>query len=172
MSQKIPLSHPEVSHHLVSFLPFSPPSCYRNYYTCHVLTFYPFVSDNFLKPLSKASFSFVLFCLFVFCVLYVFCSLFFLLLLLLLLCIFGCGLRACVFFCACVLCARVFSPAASVDYGSFADRCSTWLELLRLKANTIRRGSVKTSRRTQSLAHSGDHTHKYRTQFHEQSRTC
>ncbi|PWA14198.1 hypothetical protein CCH79_00012269 [Gambusia affinis] len=34
--------------------------------------------------------------------------------------------------------------AASVDYGSFADRCSTWLELLRLKANTIRRGSVKT----------------------------
>ncbi|CAI5664344.1 unnamed protein product [Oreochromis niloticus] len=34
------------------------------------------------------------------------------------------------------------------------DRCSTWLELLRLKAHTIRRGSVKTSRRTQSLAHS------------------
>ncbi|CAI5664333.1 C2 domain-containing protein 5 isoform X17 [Oreochromis niloticus] len=34
--------------------------------------------------------------------------------------------------------------AASVDYGSFADRCSTWLELLRLKAHTIRRGSVKT----------------------------
>ncbi|XP_043980576.1 C2 domain-containing protein 5 isoform X1 [Gambusia affinis] len=48
----------------------------------------------------------------------------------------------------------VSSRAASVDYGSFADRCSTWLELLRLKANTIRRGSVKTSRRTQSLAHS------------------
>uniref|UniRef100_A0AAQ6AHW4 C2 domain-containing protein 5 n=1 Tax=Amphiprion ocellaris TaxID=80972 RepID=A0AAQ6AHW4_AMPOC len=58
--------------------------------------------------------------------------------------------------CACVcLCVCVFSPAASVDYGSFADRCSTWLELLRLKAHTIRRGSVKTSRRTQSLAHSG-----------------
>uniref|UniRef100_A0A671VPA6 C2 domain-containing protein 5 n=1 Tax=Sparus aurata TaxID=8175 RepID=A0A671VPA6_SPAAU len=34
--------------------------------------------------------------------------------------------------------------SASVDYGSFADRCSTWLELLRLKAHTIRRGSVKT----------------------------
>ncbi|XP_047241689.1 C2 domain-containing protein 5 isoform X13 [Girardinichthys multiradiatus] len=48
----------------------------------------------------------------------------------------------------------VSSRAASVDYGSFADRCSTWLELLRLKAHTIRRGSVKTSRRTQSLAHS------------------
>uniref|UniRef100_A0A665VI55 C2 domain-containing protein 5 n=1 Tax=Echeneis naucrates TaxID=173247 RepID=A0A665VI55_ECHNA len=46
------------------------------------------------------------------------------------------------------------SGTASVDYGSFADRCSTWLELLRLKAHTIRRGSVKTSRRTQSLAHS------------------
>ncbi|XP_068507221.1 C2 domain-containing protein 5 isoform X9 [Syngnathus scovelli] len=38
----------------------------------------------------------------------------------------------------------VSSRAASVDYGSFADRCSTWLELLRLKAHTIRRGSVKT----------------------------
>ncbi|XP_041693518.1 C2 domain-containing protein 5 isoform X12 [Coregonus clupeaformis] len=36
------------------------------------------------------------------------------------------------------------SRASSVDYGSFADRCSTWLELLRLKAHTIRRGSVKT----------------------------
>ncbi|XP_071004791.1 C2 domain-containing protein 5-like isoform X12 [Oncorhynchus clarkii lewisi] len=46
------------------------------------------------------------------------------------------------------------SRAPSVDYGSFADRCSTWLELLRLKAHTIRRGSVKTSRRTQLLAHS------------------
>uniref|UniRef100_A0A665VI24 C2 domain-containing protein 5 n=1 Tax=Echeneis naucrates TaxID=173247 RepID=A0A665VI24_ECHNA len=45
-------------------------------------------------------------------------------------------------------------PTASVDYGSFADRCSTWLELLRLKAHTIRRGSVKTSRRTQSLGRS------------------
>uniref|UniRef100_A0A1A8U9D8 C2 domain-containing protein 5 n=1 Tax=Nothobranchius furzeri TaxID=105023 RepID=A0A1A8U9D8_NOTFU len=57
----------------------------------------------------------------------------------------------------------VSTRAVSVDYGSFADRCSTWLELLRLKAHTIRRGSVKTSRRTQSLAHSGDQTHKYRT---------
>ncbi|XP_067091547.1 C2 domain-containing protein 5 isoform X2 [Osmerus mordax] len=37
---------------------------------------------------------------------------------------------------------------------SSRDRCSTWLELLRLKAHTIRRGSVKTSRRTLSLAHS------------------
>ncbi|XP_077425764.1 C2 domain-containing protein 5 isoform X16 [Vanacampus margaritifer] len=40
--------------------------------------------------------------------------------------------------------AAVSPRAASVDYGSFADRCSTWLELLRLKAHTIRRGSVKT----------------------------
>ncbi|CAL9695355.1 unnamed protein product [Knipowitschia caucasica] len=38
----------------------------------------------------------------------------------------------------------ISSRAASVDYGSFADRCSTWIELLRLKAHTIRRGSVKT----------------------------
>ncbi|XP_071783358.2 C2 domain-containing protein 5 isoform X1 [Centroberyx gerrardi] len=50
--------------------------------------------------------------------------------------------------------ANISSRAPSVDYGSFADRCSTWLELLRLKAHTIRRGSVKTSRRTRSLAHS------------------
>ncbi|XP_053282754.1 C2 domain-containing protein 5 isoform X1 [Pleuronectes platessa] len=49
---------------------------------------------------------------------------------------------------------NVSPRAASVDYGSFADRCSTWLELIRLKAHTIRRGSIKTSRRTQSLAHS------------------
>nr|XP_033490718.1 C2 domain-containing protein 5 isoform X19 [Epinephelus lanceolatus] len=82
------------------------------------------------------------------------CLFFLLLTLLLRLCMFGCGLRVCVFVCVCVcVCVCVFSPAASVDYGSFADRCSTWLELLRLKAHTIRRGSVKTSRRTQSLAH-------------------
>lgn len=68
----------------------------------------------------------------------------------------GCVLGLCVFLRVCV-----FSPAASIDYGSFADRCSTWLELLRLKAHTIRRGSVKTSRRTHSLAHSGDHTYKF-----------
>ncbi|XP_064175501.1 C2 domain-containing protein 5 isoform X12 [Anguilla rostrata] len=44
--------------------------------------------------------------------------------------------------------------AASVDYSSFADRWSSWIELIRLKAQTIRRGSVKTSRRTLSLARS------------------
>uniref|UniRef100_A0A3P8USQ7 C2 domain-containing protein 5 n=1 Tax=Cynoglossus semilaevis TaxID=244447 RepID=A0A3P8USQ7_CYNSE len=46
------------------------------------------------------------------------------------------------------------SIPASIDYGSFADRCTTWLELLRLKAHTIRRGSVKTSRTTHSLGRS------------------
>ncbi|TRY58631.1 hypothetical protein DNTS_024782 [Danionella cerebrum] len=35
--------------------------------------------------------------------------------------------------------------APSVDYSSFADRCSSWIEQLRLKAHTIRRGSVKTT---------------------------
>lgn len=40
----------------------------------------------------------------------------------------------------------VFS-ATSVDYSSFADRCSSWIELIKLKAQTIRRGSIKTSRR-------------------------
>uniref|UniRef100_A0A8C1ARE7 C2 domain-containing protein 5 n=1 Tax=Cyprinus carpio carpio TaxID=630221 RepID=A0A8C1ARE7_CYPCA len=38
------------------------------------------------------------------------------------------------------------SPKApSVDYSSFADRCSSWIEQLKLKAHTIRRGSVKTT---------------------------
>ncbi|XP_016339104.1 C2 domain-containing protein 5 isoform X1 [Sinocyclocheilus anshuiensis] len=35
--------------------------------------------------------------------------------------------------------------ALSVDYSSFADRCSSWIEQLKLKAHTIRRGSVKTT---------------------------
>ncbi|XP_030645905.1 C2 domain-containing protein 5 [Chanos chanos] len=35
--------------------------------------------------------------------------------------------------------------ASSVDYSSFTDRCSSWIEQLRLKAHTIRRGSVKTT---------------------------
>ncbi|XP_036376322.1 C2 domain-containing protein 5 isoform X9 [Megalops cyprinoides] len=35
--------------------------------------------------------------------------------------------------------------AASVDYSSFADRWSSWIELIRLKAQTIRRGSIKTT---------------------------
>lgn len=38
----------------------------------------------------------------------------------------------------------VFS-ATSVDYSSFADRCSSWIELIKLKAQTIRRGSIKTT---------------------------
>uniref|UniRef100_A0A3B3ZW67 C2 domain-containing protein 5 n=1 Tax=Periophthalmus magnuspinnatus TaxID=409849 RepID=A0A3B3ZW67_9GOBI len=52
---------------------------------------------------------------------------------------------------AAVQTSKMTGISASVDYGSFADRCSTWIELLRLKAHTIRRGSVKTSTRTQSL---------------------
>ncbi|XP_060779153.1 C2 domain-containing protein 5 isoform X1 [Neoarius graeffei] len=35
--------------------------------------------------------------------------------------------------------------APSVDYSSFTDRCSSWIEQLRLKAHTIRRGSIKTT---------------------------
>ncbi|XP_062861300.1 C2 domain-containing protein 5 isoform X2 [Trichomycterus rosablanca] len=34
--------------------------------------------------------------------------------------------------------------APSVDYSSFTDRCSSWIEHIRMKAHTIRRGSVKT----------------------------
>ncbi|XP_007449437.1 PREDICTED: C2 domain-containing protein 5 isoform X1 [Lipotes vexillifer] len=35
--------------------------------------------------------------------------------------------------------------ATSVDYSSFADKCSSWIELIKLKAQTIRRGSIKTT---------------------------
>ncbi|XP_066120806.1 C2 domain-containing protein 5 isoform X6 [Saccopteryx bilineata] len=35
--------------------------------------------------------------------------------------------------------------ATSVEYSSFADRCSSWIELIKLKAQTIRRGSIKTT---------------------------
>ncbi|XP_039399148.1 C2 domain-containing protein 5 isoform X5 [Mauremys reevesii] len=35
--------------------------------------------------------------------------------------------------------------ATSVDYSSFADRCNSWIELIKLKAHTIRRGSNKTT---------------------------
>ncbi|XP_062990799.1 C2 domain-containing protein 5 isoform X4 [Elgaria multicarinata webbii] len=35
--------------------------------------------------------------------------------------------------------------ATSVDYSSFADRCSSWIEFIKLKAQTIRRGSIKTT---------------------------
>ncbi|XP_067162202.1 C2 domain-containing protein 5 isoform X3 [Apteryx mantelli] len=41
----------------------------------------------------------------------------------------------------------VTSPeiATSIDYSSFADRCNSWIELIKLKAQTIRRGSIKTT---------------------------
>ncbi|XP_076848798.1 C2 domain-containing protein 5 isoform X3 [Brachyhypopomus gauderio] len=35
--------------------------------------------------------------------------------------------------------------APSVDHSSFTDRCSSWIEQIRLKAHTIRRGSIKTT---------------------------
>ncbi|XP_051580888.1 C2 domain-containing protein 5-like isoform X5 [Myxocyprinus asiaticus] len=44
-----------------------------------------------------------------------------------------------------VLGSHLSARAPSVDYSSFADRCSSWIEQLRLKAHTIRRGSVKTT---------------------------
>ncbi|OCT87980.1 hypothetical protein XELAEV_18016609mg [Xenopus laevis] len=39
------------------------------------------------------------------------------------------------------------SPATqrAADYGSFADRCNSWIEHIRVRAHTIRRGSVKTT---------------------------
>ncbi|XP_030070262.1 C2 domain-containing protein 5 [Microcaecilia unicolor] len=33
----------------------------------------------------------------------------------------------------------------SVDYSSFADRCNSWIEHIKLRAQTIRRGSIKTT---------------------------
>uniref|UniRef100_A0A8B9H6Y3 C2 calcium dependent domain containing 5 n=1 Tax=Astyanax mexicanus TaxID=7994 RepID=A0A8B9H6Y3_ASTMX len=38
----------------------------------------------------------------------------------------------------------LLTVSPSVDYSSFTDRCSSWIEQLRLKAHTIRRGSIKT----------------------------
>uniref|UniRef100_A0A672PY53 C2 domain-containing protein 5 n=1 Tax=Sinocyclocheilus grahami TaxID=75366 RepID=A0A672PY53_SINGR len=59
------------------------------------------------------------------------------------------SIYVCVCVCACVCvrsCVCVYvCPAPSVDYSSFADRCSSWIEQLKLKAHTIRRGSVKTT---------------------------
>ncbi|RXM97235.1 C2 domain-containing protein 5 [Acipenser ruthenus] len=53
--------------------------------------------------------------------------------------------------------AQLFSPrkgtATSVEYSSFANRCNSWIELVKVKALTIRRGSIKTSRKTLFLAH-------------------
>nr|XP_032828022.1 C2 domain-containing protein 5 isoform X4 [Petromyzon marinus] len=43
---------------------------------------------------------------------------------------------------------RLVTPSnptvASLDYSSFADRCSSWIELLKSKAQTARRGSMRT----------------------------
>ncbi|KAM4553400.1 LOW QUALITY PROTEIN: C2 domain-containing protein 5 [Fundulus diaphanus] len=135
--------------------PPSPTSLLPKLRHCHVLTFHPLVSDSYLEPLSKKqnkTKKLIQFCSFLF-VLYVAFFLFSFLVVVVFVylrvwvpcaraCFFFFPVRVCVCVCVCVVC--LFSPAASVDYGSFADRCSTWLELLRLKAHTIRRGSVKT----------------------------
>ncbi|XP_052575032.1 C2 domain-containing protein 5 isoform X14 [Peromyscus californicus insignis] len=46
--------------------------------------------------------------------------------------------------------------ATSVDYSSFADRCSSWIELIKLKAQTIRRGSIKTTVTVEKASPMGD----------------
>lgn len=126
---------------------------------CPILISHPFVWDRVILHCSQTLSSYVLFLFFCFFPSF-FCPVFFSLLLLsscVWVCMYVCMYVG--FVSVCSVCVCVFSPAPSVDYGSFADRCSTWLELLRLKAHTIRRGSVKTSMRTQSLAHTGDHAH-------------
>ncbi|KAF3854756.1 hypothetical protein F7725_022811 [Dissostichus mawsoni] len=132
--------------------PLSPPPSLPATSTTTTLLFWTFIlftSDRVILHHSQPSSTFISF-LFVVFVLF---SFFFCSLVVVVVAFVYVWLWAVFVWCVCV-CVSVFSPAASVDYGSFADRCSTWLELLRLKAHTIRRGSVKTSRRTQSLAHS------------------
>ncbi|KAH0516398.1 C2 domain-containing protein 5 [Microtus ochrogaster] len=48
------------------------------------------------------------------------------------------------------------TKATSVDYSSFADRCSSWIELIKLKAQTIRRGSIKTTVTVEKASPMGD----------------
>ncbi|NP_001372255.1 C2 domain-containing protein 5 isoform j [Homo sapiens] len=48
------------------------------------------------------------------------------------------------------------AKATSVDYSSFADRCSSWIELIKLKAQTIRRGSIKTTMTVEKASPVGD----------------
>uniref|UniRef100_D4A5B3 C2 calcium-dependent domain containing 5 n=1 Tax=Rattus norvegicus TaxID=10116 RepID=D4A5B3_RAT len=48
------------------------------------------------------------------------------------------------------------AKATSVDYSSFADRCSSWIELIKLKAQTIRRGSIKTTVTVEKASAMGD----------------
>ncbi|XP_055136367.2 C2 domain-containing protein 5 isoform X16 [Gorilla gorilla gorilla] len=48
------------------------------------------------------------------------------------------------------------AKATSVDYSSFADRCSSWIELIKLKAQTIRRGSIKTTVTVEKASPVGD----------------
>lgn len=136
--------------------PVSPQSFPSNFPATRTTTLTCFDFSSFLSRREHHFQNSSTFMLFVF-----FMSLCFFSLSFLCLWMFGCVLGLCVFLRVCV-----FSPAASIDYGSFADRCSTWLELLRLKAHTIRRGSVKTSRRTHSLAHSGDHTYRFTVPEH------
>ncbi len=71
-------------------------------------------------------------------------------------CVYLCSfLNVCLYMCIYVCVCVCVCLASSVDYSSFADRCSSWIEQLKLKAHTIRRGSVKTSRSTHanSLTH-------------------
>nr|XP_044995393.1 C2 domain-containing protein 5 isoform X6 [Jaculus jaculus] len=56
--------------------------------------------------------------------------------------------------------------ATSVDYSSFADRCSSWIELIKLKAQTIRRGSIKTTVTIEKASPLGEGTFRNRSAPH------
>uniref|UniRef100_A0A8D1WKR0 C2 domain-containing protein 5 n=1 Tax=Sus scrofa TaxID=9823 RepID=A0A8D1WKR0_PIG len=55
------------------------------------------------------------------------------------------------------------TKATSVDYSSFADRCSSWIELIKLKAQTIRRGSIKTTVTVEKASPMGEGTFRNRS---------
>nr|XP_044995397.1 C2 domain-containing protein 5 isoform X9 [Jaculus jaculus] len=58
------------------------------------------------------------------------------------------------------------AKATSVDYSSFADRCSSWIELIKLKAQTIRRGSIKTTVTIEKASPLGEGTFRNRSAPH------
>uniref|UniRef100_S4RIV6 C2 calcium dependent domain containing 5 n=1 Tax=Petromyzon marinus TaxID=7757 RepID=S4RIV6_PETMA len=51
-------------------------------------------------------------------------------------------------------------PVASLDYSSFADRCSSWIELLKSKAQTARRGSMRTTAGGERVSPYGEGRHR------------
>ncbi|XP_018415516.1 PREDICTED: C2 domain-containing protein 5 [Nanorana parkeri] len=66
---------------------------------------------------------------------------------------------------------RVGSPANAIqrvtaaDYSSFADRCSSWIEHIKMRAQTIRRGSIKTITSMEKSSPLGDGQLRHKSSF-------